>query len=315
MASSARLAPLHVAVSGSTGLIGGGLVSLLTRTGHRVTRLVRGRAGTGEIAWSPTNRQLDPADLEGVDAVVHLAGENVGARWTSARKARIRDSRVQGTRLVSESIARLRRPPRVLVSASAIGIYGNRGDEILTEASEPGDASDFLVSVAREWEAAAEPARSAGVRVVHSRFGIVLSPKGGALKKMLPPFRLGLAGRLGPGSQWMSWISIDDAVAAIYHLLLTDSLNGPVNVTAPEPRTNADFTRALGRVLGRPTPFPVPAAALRIALGEMADGTILASTRALPTRLLESGFQFQQPDLDRALRHVLGMEHRSNFPG
>jgi hypothetical protein len=277
--------------------------------------MVRRSAGAEEISWDPAGGELHPGDLEGMDGVIHLAGENVGARWTSARKARIRDSRVGGTRLVSETLARLRRPPRVLISASAIGIYGNRGDEVLTESSGVGDPTDdFLVSVAQEWEAAAEPARAVGIRVVHPRFGIVLSPSGGALKRMLPVFRLGVGGRLGSGSQWMSWISIDDAVGAILHALSSETLRGPVNTTAPEPLTNRDFAETLGRVLGRPSRFPVPAAALRLALGEMADGTVLTSVRALPTRLLESGYRFEHPHLEGALRHVLGKEPATNFP-
>jgi uncharacterized protein (TIGR01777 family) len=303
-----------IAVSGASGLIGTALVQELNQRGHRVTPMVRRVAGPGEISWDPAGGRLDPADLEGADGVIHLAGENVAARWTRARKARIRESRVNGTRLLSETLAGLRQPPAVLVSASAVGIYGNRRDEPLTEASSPGDPSDFLVSVAREWEAATAPARAAGIRVVHARFGIVLSPKGGALKKMLPPFRLGLGGRIADGSQWMSWISLDDAVGAVLHLLSTDTLRGAVNTTAPEPVTNRDFTRALGRVLGRPTPFPVPAAVLRLVLGEMADSTLLTSARVLPSRLLESGYRFRYPDLESALRHVLGKGSGSNFP-
>jgi uncharacterized protein len=304
----------HVAVSGASGLIGSALVEELTRRGHRVKPMVRRPARPGEISWDPARGRLDPADLEGVDQVVHLAGENVGARWTPARKARIRNSRVQGTRLLSETIARLEPPPAVLVSASAVGIYGNRGSEPLSEASPTGDPSNFLVAVALEWEAAAEPASAAGVRVVHPRFSVVLSPEGGALKRMLPPFRLGLGGRIGLGARWMSWISIDDAVGVILHALSTDSLRGGVNATAPVPLTNRDFTRTLGRVLGRPTPFILPPAALRLALGEMADGTLLTSARVLPSRLLESGYRFRHPDLESALRHVLGKESRSNFP-
>jgi uncharacterized protein (TIGR01777 family) len=304
-----------IAVTGASGLIGNSVTRKLTDLGHRVSRMVRRPAGSGEISWDPAAGRLDPADLEGVEAVVHLAGENVGARWTAARKARIRGSRVGSTRLLSETIARLGRRPRVLVSASAVGIYGNRGDEVLTEASPPGDPSDdFLVSVTEEWEHAAEPARSVGVRVVHPRFGLVLSPNGGALKKMLAPFRLGLGGRLGTGSQWMSWISIDDAVGAILHALQTETLRGPVNVTSPEPVTNRDFTRILGRVLGRPALFVVPETALRIALGEMAESALLASVRAFPSRLLEAGYRFRYPDLASALGHVLRREPRTNFP-
>lgn len=301
-----------VAVSGSSGLIGEALMKELNRRGHRVSRMVRrAAAGLGEISWDPASGRLDPGDLEGLDGVVHLAGENIAARWTAARKARIRESRVKGTKLISETLAQLRRRPAVLVAASAVGIYGNRGNELLTEASPPGDRSrDFLASVSWEWEAAGEPARVAGIRVVHSRFGMVLSPKGGALKKMLLPFRVGLGGQVGNGTQWMSWISIDDAVGAILHALATETLGGPVNATAPEPVTNQDFARALGRVLRRPTPFRVPAAALRLALGEMADSTLLTSTRAVPSKLLASGYRFQHPDLETALRHVLGKESR-----
>jgi uncharacterized protein (TIGR01777 family) len=302
---------LHVVVSGAGGLIGSALLLSLIGRGHRVSRLVRRSAGAGEISWDPSRGVLDPADLEGVDAVVHLAGENVGARWTAARKKRIRSSRVAGTKLLSAALARLRRRPAVLVSASAIGIYGDRGDETLTETSGLGNGDrDFLVSVTQEWEAAADPARAAGIRVVHPRFGVVLSPAGGALARLLLPFRLGLGGRLGSGSQWMSWISIDDTIGAIEQALSNPGLNGPVNVTAPEPVTNREFTRTLGRVLSRPTLLPVPAAALRLVLGEMAESTVLASARVLPTKLVEVGYHYTQPRLEAALRHVLGGTRR-----
>jgi uncharacterized protein (TIGR01777 family) len=297
-----------IAVTGASGLIGRALVQELTRRGHQVSRMVRRPAGRGEISWDPARGILEPGDLEGVDAVVHLAGENVAARWTGAKKQRIRDSRVRSTRLLSETLGRLRRPPRVLVSASAVGIYGNRGDEILTEVSPPGDPGrSFLVAVAQEWEAAAEPARAVA-RVVHPRFGIVLSPQGGALQKMLPAFRIGLGGRVGSGSQWVSWVSLDDAVGAVIHSLFSDTLQGAVNVTAPVPLTNSEFTRILGRVLSRPTVFPVPATVLRLALGEMANDTLLTSARVVPTQLLKSGYRFQHSDLESALRHVLGRE-------
>jgi uncharacterized protein (TIGR01777 family) len=306
---SASNARLQVAVSGASGLIGTALVRALRMKGHRVSALVRRTPGPGEIGWDPEGGRLDPKDLEDLDAIIHLAGENVGARWTAARKQRIRNSRVRGTRLLSEAMAQTRKRPSVLVSASAIGIYGSRGDEVIAEESSLGDAAhDFLAAVGQEWERAAEPARAAGIRVVHSRFGLVLSPDGGALGRMLLPFRLGLGGRLGSGSQWMSWISIDDVVSALLHLLVTDTLVGPVNVTAPEPVRNRDFTHILGRVLSRPTLFSVPAVALRLALGEMADGTLLSSVRALPQRLLASGFRFAYPDLESALRHVLRRE-------
>ena len=309
-ASSGSSARLHVAVTGASGLIGSAVSRRLEAAGHRVSRLVRRTAGPGEISWDPAAGSLNPAALEGTDAVIHLAGENVGGRWTAGRKARIRSSRVTGTRLLSETLAGLQRPPQVLVSASAVGVYGSRGEEVLTEASPPGDPEDFLVSVAQEWEKASEPARVEGIRVVHPRFGVVLSPAGGALSKMLLPFRLGLGGRLGSGKQWMSWISIDDAVEAVYRALVDDGLEGPVNVTSPEPLTNGDFTRTLARVLSRPAVFAVPELALRLALGEMAEGTILSSARVVPARLLQAGYRFGHPDLESALRHVLQKDGR-----
>jgi uncharacterized protein (TIGR01777 family) len=314
MTSSPNGPGLHLLVSGASGLIGSALIRRLAADGHRVTRLVRRPAGPGEVTWDPAIGTIDAQKLAGVDGVVHLAGENLGHRWTRSRKASIRDSRVRGTGLLSETIARLERPPRVLISASAVGIYGNRGDELLTETSPPGDPNrDFLVAVCLEWEAAADSARAAGIRVVHPRFGVVLSPEGGALGKLLPPFRLGLGGHLGEGSQWMSWISIHDAVGVIRYALLAD-LHGPINATAPEPVTNRDFTRTLGRVLRRPTILPVPAVALRLALGEMADRTLLSSARVLPSRLLQSGFRFEYPELEGAFRQVLGKDPGSNFP-
>lgn len=304
---------LHVAVTGSGGLIGSALTRRLATHQHRVSRLVRRPAGPGEISWDPVAGRLDPNDLEGLDVVVHLAGENVGVRWTTARKVRIRDSRIRGTHVLSDALARTRGHP-VLLSASAIGIYGDRGDEVLTESSPPGPGEDFLAAVVQEWENAADPAREAGIRVVHPRFGVVLSPAGGALGKMLRPFRLGLGGRLGNGSQWMSWISLDDVVGALLYFVLHETLSGPVNVTAPEPVRNRDFTRTLGRVLSRPTALPVPSAALRLVFGEMADSTLLASARVLPERLLGSGYRFTHPDLETALRHVLRRDPGAILP-
>jgi uncharacterized protein (TIGR01777 family) len=300
-------ARLRVAVTGASGLIGSALVPFLTTGGHAVMRMVRGRAGEGEAAWNYEHGRIDAAKLEGLDAVVHLAGENIAVRWTEQRRRRILDSRAIGTRFVAETLARLRRPPRVLVSASAIGIYGNRGDEVLTEASPIlAESSDFLTQAGREWEAATEPARAAGIRVVRLRFGIVLTPAGGALGRMLVPFRLGAGGPLGSGRQWMSWIAIDDLQGAIHHALMTDSLAGAVNVTAPNPVTSSTFASTLGRVLQRPAMIPVPALVLRLAFGEMADAALLSSARVVPARLQESGYAFRYPELEAALRFVLG---------
>jgi uncharacterized protein len=296
----------HVAVTGASGLLGSAIVVRLGSLGYRVSRLVRRTPGTGEIAWDPSRGRLDPAVLEGVDAVVHLSGEPLDGRWTTSRKERIRGSRVDSTRLLSETLAGLERKPGVLISASAIGIYGERGDEVLTETSAPGRfAGDFLASVAQQWEEAAEPARRAGIRVVHPRFGIVLSARGGALQKLLPAFRWGAGARMGNGRQWMSWVSIADAVGAVEHCLAWSSLNGPVNITAPEPVTNAEFTQVLGQILARPTLLRIPAGALSLALGEMARATVLASTRVEPARLLGSGYEFRHPSLESALRSVL----------
>jgi hypothetical protein len=298
--------PLTVAVTGTRGLLGSSLVPFLTTAGHRVIRLVRGRpADPSEVAWSAEAAAADPARLEGVDAVVHLAGENIAAgRWTEARKDEIRRSRVEGTRRLAAQLAGLRRPPKSLVCASAVGYYGHRGPETLTDAAPPGRG--FLADVCQEWEAAAEPARQAGIRVVHMRLGVVLSPAGGALAKMLLPFRLGLGGRIGSGEQFLSWISLDDAVGAFTHALQTPALAGAVNTVSPAPVPNKEFSRLLAKTLGRPALFPLPAALLRLALAEMADALLLASTRAVPTRLLAAGYRFRHTKLEEALRHLLG---------
>lgn len=298
---------MRVLISGSRGLIGSALVPFLTAQGHAVTRLVRGpaRPGGTEIPWGPTESKLDPGMLEGHDAVVHLAGENLAAgRWTPERKAELVDSRAKGTRLLAETLAALAHQPKVLVCASAVGYYGDRGDEILTEESSLGHG--FLAELCREWEAASAPAAEKGIRAVHLRFGVVLSPVGGALKKMLLPFRLGVGGRLGSGRQYMSWIVLDDVLPVILRALTDDALEGPVNAVAPSPVTNLDFTKTLGHVLARPTIFPVPAFALRMVFGEMADETLLASNRVQPAKLLARGFTFSHPELEGALRHVLG---------
>ena len=298
---------LHVAITGASGLLGSALGPFLTTGGHRVTPVVRGRARAGTIAWEPDAGRIDIAGLAGVDAVMHFAGESVGARWTGERKRRIRESRLKGTRLLAETLARLPRPPRVLISASGVGVYGNRGDERLTEASSTVDAPpDFFVELGREWEAATEPARAAGIRVVLVRMGVVLTPAGGALQRMLLPFRLGVGGPLGSGQQWLSWIASDDAIGALHHTLMTETLAGPVNLTAPEPVRGREFASTLGRVLHRPAVLPVPAAGLRFLFGEMADVALLASQRVLPAKLADTGYGFRFPALEGALRHLLG---------
>jgi uncharacterized protein (TIGR01777 family) len=299
---------LRIAVSGASGFIGSALVPFLTTGGHTVVRMVRKhRAHEGEAAWDWHLGRIDAHRLEGLDAVVHLAGENIGARWTPERRRLIRDSRGIGTRFLSETLARLARRPHVLVSASAVGVYGNRGDEPLTESSPTFvTPADFLAEVVREWEAATEPAHAAGIRVVLPRFGMVLSPAGGALGRMLPPFRLGVGGPLGSGRQQMSWIAMDDLIGAVHHAIMTESLEGPVNATSPRPVSNREFAATLGRVLERPALLPVPAAALRLAFGEMADVALLAGARVLPARLQASGYQFCYPELEGALRHLLG---------
>lgn len=297
---------MNVLISGSSGLIGSELVTRLTSGGHCVGRLVR-RAplNDAEISWNPETGAVDLARLGGFDAVVHLAGENIAAgRWSEAVKRRIRDSRVEGTRRLCEALAQLEAPPKHLVCASAIGYYGDRGEEVLTEDSAMG--TGFLAEVCRDWEAAADPARAQGLRVVHLRIGVVLSPRGGALQKMLLPFRLGAGGVVGSGRQYWSWIALDDVAGACLHVLTHPELTGPVNAVSPHPATNREFTQTLGRVLRRPTVFPLPGFAARLALGEMAEALLLASARVVPQRLLSSGYEFRYPDLEAALRHLLG---------
>jgi uncharacterized protein (TIGR01777 family) len=299
---------MRILVSGSTGLVGGALVPALTSQGHEVARLVRpsSRApgGGAAVSWDPEAGRIDAAALEGIDAVVHLAGESIAARrWSEAQKARIRDSRVKGPRLRAEALAKLQHRPRVLVSASAIGFYGDRRDEIVREESASGGG--FLAEVCRAWEAAARPAEDAGIRVVFLRSGMILSPKGGALAKILTPFKLGAGGPIGNGRQWMSWITVEDEVGAIRHALAQEGLRGPVNCVSPRPVTNHAFTKSLGRALHRPTIFPMPAFAARLAFGEMADELLLSSTRVEPGRLLATGYSFAHPDLDTAFRLIL----------
>lgn len=298
--------PLQVAISGASGLVGSALSAFLESGGHGVHRLVRREpARAGEIFWDTASGRIEASKLEGLDAVVHLAGENIAAgRWTARQKARIRDSRVEGTRLVAETLAVLERPPRVLISASAIGYYGDRGEEELDEGSDAG--TGFLAETCRLWESAVGPAEGAGIRVVRLRIGVVLTPVGGALRPMLLPFRLGLGGRLGSGRQFVSWIAHDDLIGAIHRALVDDGLCGVVNAVAPAPVRQAELAQTLGSVLGRPTLFPIPAAALRIALGEMGEELLLASAKVLPQQLTRTGFRFRHPDLERALRFTLG---------
>lgn len=298
---------MDVLVTGASGLVGSALVPFLTAGGHHVTRLVRSTPppGAAAVHWNPETRSIATPGLEGMDAVVHLAGENIATgRWTPEKKARIRHSRVHGTRVLCEALAQLAEPPRVLVSASAIGYYGDRGAEVLREQSRPG--TDFLAQVCRDWEAATAPAVKRGIRVVPLRIGIVLSPAGGALAKMLRPFKMGVGGVIGTGQQYMSWIALDDLVGVIQHALVTETLQGPVNAVAPQAVTNREFTQTLGQVLGRPTLLPLPTFAARLAFGEMADALLLASTRVEPARLQETGYPFRYPDLAGALRHLLG---------
>lgn len=291
-------------VTGASGLIGSALVPALEAAGHEVVRMIRRPpAQPDEVEWRPDAPTFDRSVLEGAGAVVHLAGENIAGRWTAAKKQQIRDSRVDGTRVLAGAFAGLERPPAVFVGASAVGYYGDRGDELLDEESPPGEG--FLPEVCQGWEAAADPLREAGVRVAHLRIGVVLSRQGGALGKMLLPFKLGAGGVVGSGRQYWSWVAIDDVVAAVLHVLANDQLRGPVNGVAPNPATNREFTKTLGRVLRRPTVFPMPAFAARLALGEMADALLLASARVVPRRLQASGYAFRYPDLESALRHVL----------
>ncbi len=295
---------MRILLTGSSGLIGQALLPFLPSNGHTVVRLTRSPAIGRHILWNPDAGTVNTEDLEDFEAIVHLAGETIVGRWTPEKKARIFESRVKGTRLLCESLAHLRRRPVALVSASAIGYYGDRGDQVLDEESSAG--SLFLSEVAKAWEAATEPATRIGIRVVNLRIGFVLSKAGGGLATMLLPFKLGIGGRVGNGRQYISWIAIDDVVGAVSHALLSDSLRGPVNAVAPHPVTNLEFTKTLGRVLRRPTIFPLPAFAARLVLGEMANQLLLASTRVAPSRLLASGYEFRFPDLPDALRHLLG---------
>lgn len=303
---------MRVLISGSTGLIGSELIDLLKRKGHQPVRLLRRRGQFDEpqVFWDIDRNQLNPQDLQGFDAVIHLAGENIaGGRWTPEQKKKIIDSRVKGTRLLAETIAKLEQPPQTFISASAIGYYGNRGDEKLTEVSSVGKG--FLSETCRQWEAAAQPARDKGIRVVNTRFGIVLSPKGGALKAMYWPFKLGVAGNLGNGKQYMSWITLPDTAGALLHILTHPEIRGVVNMTAPNPVTNAEFTKTMREVLIPPflpmhywTP-PAPALAIQALLGAMGQELLLSSTRVCPVVLQETGYEFKHPTLKPALQNII----------
>jgi uncharacterized protein (TIGR01777 family) len=296
---------MKILISGSHGLVGTALIQALESEGHDIFRLVRHAPNAEtEIEWSPDRYSIALARLEGFDAVVHLAGESIAeGRWTDEKKKRIRESRVKGTRLLGDALANLTNSPKTFVSASAIGYYGDRGDELLNETSAPGN--DFLSGVCVEWEKATGLAREKGIRVVNCRFGIILDAKGGALKKMLPPFRMGVGGKIGSGRQWMSWIALDDVVGGIKFALANNSIKGPVNFVAPAPVTNAHFTKILGKVLSRPTIFPIPAFGVRLLFGEMADALLLSSQRVESAVLQNSGYLFKYAQLDSALRHAL----------
>jgi len=293
----------RILVSGASGVIGDAMLPALKREGHHVVRLSRGSSSReDQIAWDP-RRVISPESVSGFDAVIHLAGESIVGRWTEDKKIRIRDSRVLGTRFLAEALAATPQRPAVMICASAMGYYGNRSDEILREDSASG--SGFLAEVCREWEEAAQPAAKADIRTVHLRIGLVLGPAKSALQKMLPAFRLGLGGKLGNGRQWWSWIDVQDLVGATLHILKNDSMRGPVNISAPAPVTNAEFTKTLASMLSRSAIFPVPAFAVRLALGQMADELLLASQRMEPAKLLDSGYRFQYADLRSSLENIL----------
>jgi uncharacterized protein (TIGR01777 family) len=296
---------MKVLIAGASGLVGSALIPALEAGGAEITRLVRSSARAGEIEWHPNNDQIDAAKLEGFDAVINLAGENIAAgRWTDDQKRKIRDSRVNGTHLLSEAIAKLSTRPAVFICASATGIYGDRGDETLDEQSDSGGG--FLAGVCREWEHATEPAVQAGIRTVNLRFAPILAREGGMLAKLLTPFKMGMGGKVGSGKQYISWIAIEDAVDAIKLALNNESFRGPVNIVSPNPVTNEVFTKALGHVLSRPTALAMPAFAVRLAFGEMADEMLLVSQRVIPKKLTDAGYEFQQPELEGALRKHLG---------
>jgi uncharacterized protein (TIGR01777 family) len=302
---------MKVLITGSSGLIGSALTDSLSSNSHEVVRLLRHNVLEGSPFWDPEHGVVNLADVRDIDAVVHLAGDSIAeGRWDERKKARILDSRVRGTKLLAEFFATSQNKPRIIVSASAIGIYGDRGDALVDETSAPG--TGFLADVVKQWEEATVAAADAGIRVASVRLGVVLSAAGGALKKVLLPFRMGLGGVIGSGKQYMSWVGLDDVVEMIQHVIVNDLLQGPVNLVSPNAISNREFTRLLGHALHRPTLFPMPAFAVRIAFGEMADDLLLASTRVVPKKLMESGYTFRYPNLEEMLKHILNQSHHES---
>jgi len=296
---------MKIAIAGGSGLVGSALIPILQSDGNQITRLVRASPKPGEIEWHPNQDKVSAPSLEGFEAFINLAGENIaGGRWTDDQKRKIRDSRMNGTHLLSEAIAQMKSKPRVFICASATGIYGDRDDETLDEQSESGGG--FLAGVCREWEQATEPASKAGVRVVNLRMGPILARDGGMLSKLLTPFKMGMGGKVGSGKQYISWVALDDAVNAIKLAIDDESIHGPINIVSPNPVRNEEFTKTLGHVLNRPTALAMPAFAARLAFGEMADEMLLASQRVMPKRLSQAGFQFQYPTLESAMRKYIG---------
>lgn len=295
---------MKVAIAGASGLVGSALIPVLKSMGAQITRMVRSKPKSDELEWHPNEAEMSPGSLDGFDTIINLAGENIaGGRWTDDQKRKIRESRINGTRLLSEAIAKLSPKPRVFICASATGIYGDRDDEVLDEQSESGGG--FLAGVCREWEKATEPASKAGVRVVNLRLGPIIAREGGMLAKLLTPFKMGMGGKVGSGRQYISWIAIDDVIQAIKLAIEDASIHGALNIVSPNPVTNEEFTKTLGHVLNRPTALAMPAFAARLAFGEMADEMLLASQKVLPKKLINAGFMFKYPELEPALKHLL----------
>jgi len=296
---------MKIAIAGASGLVGSALIPILQSHGNQITRLVRSSPKPGEIEWHPNQDEVSPQSLEGFETIINLAGENIaGGRWTDEQKRKIRDSRINGTHLLSEAVAKMNSKPGAFICASATGIYGDRDDETLDEQSESGGG--FLAGVCREWEQATGPASKAGVRVVNLRMGPILAREGGMLSKLLTPFKMGMGGKVGSGKQYISWVALDDAVNAIKLAISDESIHGPINIVSPNPVRNEEFTKTLGHVLNRPTALAMPAFAARLAFGEMADEMLLASQKVLPKRLTAAGFQFQYPTLESAMRKYVG---------